>query len=145
MSAHRIDKHPIHLGRNATATVEPEFTGTLDWYVAYGARHAPDGAEGRIVSLFTFDRSWDSWEMHPNGSEVVLCIAGRMTLLQEHADGTRDSVSLAPGEYAINPPGTWHTADISGQATALFITAGMGTQNRPRSDGAVHAGSARCA
>jgi hypothetical protein len=26
----------------------------------------------------------------------------------------------------------WHTADVVGTATALFITAGMGTQNRPR-------------
>ena len=132
MSAHRIDKYPIHLGRNATASVEPEFTGAMEWFMAYGARHEPDGKEGRLVSMYTFDRPWDSWEMHPNGSEVVLCTAGRITLHQEHADGTRDTVTLAPGEYAINPPGTWHTADVVGQATAVFITAGLGTQNRPR-------------
>jgi quercetin dioxygenase-like cupin family protein len=41
-------------------------------------------------------------------------------------------VSLQPGEYAINPPGAWHTADVDGRATALFVTAGMGTQHRPR-------------
>lgn len=132
MSAHAIDKYPIHLGRNATAIVEPEFVGTMDWYLAYGARHQSDGSEGRLVSMFTFDRPWDSWEMHPNGSEVVLCTAGRITLHQEHADGSKDTVALAPGEYAINPPGTWHTADVKGQATALFITAGIGTQIRPR-------------
>lgn len=132
MNAHRMDKHPIHLGRDATAVVEPEFTGTMDWYGGYVARHEADGREGRLVSLFTFDRSWDGWEMHPNGSEVVLCISGQMTLHQEHADGTRNIVTLAPGEYAINPPGTWHTADISDQATAVFITAGLGTQTRSR-------------
>ncbi len=32
----------------------------------------------------------------------------------------------------INPPGVWHTADIADHAQGLFITAGMGTQNRPR-------------
>jgi quercetin dioxygenase-like cupin family protein len=132
MPAHPIEKFPIHLGRNATAIVEPEFTGTMEWYAAYGARHQEDGMEGRIVSMFTFDKPWESWEMHPSGSEVVLCTAGRITLHQEHADGTRSSVVLEPGEYAINPPGTWHTADISGAASAVFITAGMGTQNRPR-------------
>jgi hypothetical protein len=42
------------------------------------------------------------------------------------------TVSLAPGQYAINEPGTWHTADVEGPATALFITAGWGTQHRPR-------------
>jgi hypothetical protein len=40
---------------------------------------------------------------------------------------------LTTGEYAINPPGTWHTADVEGSASAVFITAGMGTQTRPRS------------
>jgi quercetin dioxygenase-like cupin family protein len=132
MTAHRIDKYPIHLGRNATAVAEPEFTGTMDWYFGYVARHESDGLDGRLVSQFAFDRPWDAWEMHPNGSEVVLCTAGRITLHQEHADGTRDTVALAPGEYAINPPGTWHTADVTGEATAVFITAGVGTQHRPR-------------
>jgi hypothetical protein len=37
-----------------------------------------------------------------------------------------------PGQYAINEPGTWHTADVTGETTALFITAGLGTQHRPR-------------
>jgi hypothetical protein len=55
-----------------------------------------------------------------------------MTLHQEHADGTTATVTLQAGEYAINPPGTWHTADIDGEATGDFITAGMGTQHRPR-------------
>ncbi|HAG37451.1 MAG TPA: cupin, partial [Erythrobacter sp.] len=36
------------------------------------------------------------------------------------------------GEYAINPPGVWHIADIVQEATAIFITAGEGTQHRPR-------------
>ena len=29
-------------------------------------------------------------------------------------------------------PGVWHTADIEGTATALFITAGLGTEHKPR-------------
>lgn len=125
--------HPIHLGTGATAVVEPAFTGTMDWYEAYGARHdAADGAEGRLVAMHTFSESWDSWEVHPVGHEVVLCTAGAMTLHQEHADGTTDTVLLHAGEYAINPPGTWHTADVDGEATAVFITAGYGTEHRPR-------------
>ncbi|HEX8058599.1 MAG TPA: cupin, partial [Novosphingobium sp.] len=47
-------------------------------------------------------------------------------------DGSTASVTLRPGEYAINPPGTWHTADVADQATALFITSGLGTDHRPR-------------
>ncbi len=132
MSAHDLSTRPIHLGRNATSSVEPQFTGSPQWYEDYISRHASDGAEGRLVSLFTFREPWEFWEMHPNGSEVVLCTAGRITLHQQHAGGARDTVTLGPGEYAINPPGTWHTADVEGEATAVFITCGLGTEHRPR-------------
>jgi mannose-6-phosphate isomerase-like protein (cupin superfamily) len=126
-----LETHPLHLGLGATALPQPAFTG-MDWYQAYGERHGADGAEGRLVSMHRFTQSWDSWEMHPLGEEVVLCLSGRITLHQEHADGSTSSATLGPNEYAINPPGTWHTADIDGEATALFITAGMGTEGRPR-------------
>ena len=131
MAGWSLEQQPIHLGLGATAVPQPAFTG-MAWYEDYVARHAADGAEGRLVSLHTFHESWDSWEMHPAGAEVVLCLSGSMTLHQEHADGRCESVTIAAGAYAINPPGTWHTADIAGEATALFITAGLGTQHRPR-------------
>lgn len=124
--------HPIHLGLGATAEIEPAFTGDLAWYEAYIGRHAADGAEGRLVAIHTFQTSWDMWEMHPKGAEVVLCLAGAITLLQERADGGAERILLGPGEYAINPPGVWHTADVAGPATALFVTAGLGTEHRPR-------------
>lgn len=132
MKGKDISTHPIHLGRGATAVAEPLFTGDPGWYQAYGERHVADGNDGRLVSMFTFDKPWDSWEMHPNGSEVVLCTAGRITLHQERADGSRNVATLEPGEYAINEPGTWHTADVERRATAVFITAGLGTTHRPR-------------
>ncbi|HVS75768.1 MAG TPA: cupin domain-containing protein [Steroidobacteraceae bacterium] len=127
-----ITTHPIHLGRGATAVVEPAFTGNLEWYQGYTGRHAADGTEGRLVSMFTFTESWAMWEMHPNGSEVVLCTAGVLTLHQEGPDAVRRTVVLRPGEYAINEPGVWHTADVEGPVTAVFITAGWDTQHRPR-------------
>lgn len=126
-----IGTHPLHLGLGATAIPQPAFTG-MEWYQGYGERHDADGAEGRLVSMYSFSESWDSWEMHPLGDEVVLCLSGQLTLHQEHADGSTDSLTIGPNEYAINPPGCWHTADIEGEATALFITAGMGTEHRPR-------------
>ena len=132
MSATDIYTRPIHLGRNASAEIEPEFTGDPQWYEHYGARHADDGVEGRLVGMYSFTENWDSWEVHPHGSEVVLCVSGSMTLHQEKADGSRASVTLTAGQYAINEPGTWHTADVEEEATALFITAGLGTDHRRR-------------
>ena len=122
----------VHLGLGATAEVQPPFTG-LDWYEGYGERHDGDGAEGRLVSMYSFGESWDSWEMHPAGDEVVLLLTGEAVLHQELADGTTAEVRLAAGEYAVNPPGAWHTMDLmSAEATALFITSGIGTEHRPR-------------
>lgn len=129
--ADSISKHPIHLGLGATAVKEPEFDGTMEWFQGYGQRHDADGAEGRIVMMNTFTESWTMWEMHPEGHEVVLCTAGKITLIQEK-DGNETRVTLEPGQYAINEPGTWHTADIEQSATAVFITAGKGTDHRPR-------------
>ena len=130
MTKNRLSEHSIHLGRGATAIPQPPFTG-MEWYAEYGARHGDDGREGRLVSMHTFDASWDVWEMHPEGSEVVVCTDGTLTLVQE-IDGREVRTDLGPGEYAINAPGVWHTADVSGRVTAIFITAGIGTQHRPR-------------
>ena len=116
---------------NAGASAQPPFTG-MEWYADYGARNAADGVEGRLVSMHTFAQSWDSWEMHPSGHEVVVCTTGEIVLIQEYPDGRTDRVTLRAGEYAINEPGVWHTADVASEATALFITAGEGTEHRPR-------------
>lgn len=126
----KLSTHPVHLGLGATATSEPEFTG-MDWYAAYIERHASDGKEGRLVSMHTFEEPWDVWEMHPNGSEVVVCTRGEVTLVQE-VDGKELRTLLRAGDYAINEPGVWHTADVRESATALFITAGLGTEHRQR-------------
>lgn len=132
MSVRKLEKFPLHLGLGATAIPQPEFSGGTDWYLAYGDRHDGDGAEGRLVAMHRFTENWPSWEMHPAGDEVVVCISGQMVLHQEFPDQRTATVTLGPGEYAINPPGVWHTADIDREATALFITSGLGTEHRMR-------------
>jgi quercetin dioxygenase-like cupin family protein len=81
--------------------------------------------------MHTFSEPWSVWEMHPNGSELVVCTAGEIVLVQE-VDGAERRTRLGPGEYAINAPGVWHTADVASAATALFVTSGRGTQHRQR-------------
>jgi len=126
-----LRRFPIHLGRGGAIRHLPEFTGAPAWYEEYGAAVAGDGADGRLVSLHSFSAPWDSWEMHPSGEELVVCVRGRITLHQER-DGGTSTVDLEEGDAVVNPPGIWHTADVAGSATALFITAGLGTQVRPR-------------
>jgi mannose-6-phosphate isomerase-like protein (cupin superfamily) len=130
-AARSLRTYPIHLGLDARAEAQPAFTG-MEWYEAYVQRNAADGSEGRLVSYYDFSENWDGWEMHPEGDEVVVCTHGTITLIQEERDGSHHSVTLNAGDYAINPRGVWHTADVAGPASALFITSGMDTQHRPR-------------
>ena len=132
MTGKSLFDFPIHLGLGARAVEEPQFTGDMSWYQAYGERHSDDLDEGRLVAMSRFEAPWTSWEMHPAGDEVVCCLQGQMTLHQELPDGTKRSHELGPGEYTINPPGVWHTADTDGPVVALFITVGKDTTHRPR-------------
>lgn len=128
MTAFDLHARPVHLGLGATAEICDPFDGTMDWYMRYGAAHGGDGAEGRLVAVHTFDGDWSTWEVHPKGAELVYVIDGAMTLVQRTDDGDVE-VPMRAGQAAINPPGVWHTAKVTGQCTALFITAGEGTLN----------------
>lgn len=123
----------VHLGLGGMTVPLPTHTGGMEWYDDYGSAHAEDGLEGRLVSMHTFTESWDSWEMHPNGTELVLCTAGSVLLTQEDPDGAVGSVVISTGQAVINQPGVWHTADIvDGPVTMVFVTVGEGTEMRPR-------------
>ena len=126
-----LSRFTAHLGLGATVERLDEFDGTPEWYERYGSTHADDGVEGRLVSLHTFAEDWTTWEMHPNGAELVVCVDGSMTLHQE-VDETVRTVVLPAGQAIVNPPGVWHTADVDGRATGLFVAAGLGTAVRPR-------------
>ena len=54
MTGTDLFRNPVHLGLGACAVIQPDFAGDMDWYAAYGARHAADGAEGRLVALHSF-------------------------------------------------------------------------------------------
>jgi uncharacterized cupin superfamily protein len=76
------------------------------------------------------DATWDSWERHPGGEEVVVLLSGRVDLVQE-LGGAEHVVELRPGQAVINPTGVWHTARVHEPGMALFITPGRGTEAKP--------------
>ncbi|MBE9182103.1 cupin domain-containing protein [Oculatella sp. LEGE 06141] len=87
----------------------------------------------RLVSYFTFEQDWDTWEMHPTGEEFVCLLSGQVELILEQG-GVEHTVQLStPGCYVLVPRGTWHTARVQIPSSMLFITPGEGTQNRPLS------------
>lgn len=103
----------------------------MTWYEDYEEECGGDGAEGRLVMMFTFWESSSTWEIHPLGEELVVCTIGSLVLHQEIGGAVR-STTIYGGEAMINPPGIWHTIDVDTPATAPFITPGVGTEVRPR-------------
>jgi hypothetical protein len=128
-----LGEEPMHLGLNATTRSLSKITG-MDWYQQYESDTASDGKEGRLVSMHEFSKPWNEWEMHPFGEEAVICVAGEIFLHQDlDGDGANICTTvLQAGQYAVNPKGIWHTADVSAPCSCIFITPGQGTQNRPR-------------
>ncbi len=120
----------VHLGLGVTATPLPDFTWTPEYLAGYQERFATDGTEGRLVCVVAQNETWDSWERHPGGEEVVVLLTGRVDLVQE-LDGHEHVVELRPGQAVINPAGVWHTARVHEPGVALFITPGRGTEAKP--------------
>jgi uncharacterized cupin superfamily protein len=119
----------VHLGLGAKATALPDFTWTPEFLGAYAERFAPDGDEGRLVCITAQSATWDYWERHPAGEELVLLISGRVDVVQER-DGGEHVVELHAGEAMVNPANVWHTARVHEPGQALFITPGRGTEHR---------------
>jgi mannose-6-phosphate isomerase-like protein (cupin superfamily) len=122
---------PVHLSLGSRALAVHGFDWDASVLEAYTAAVADDGAEGRLVMVFEGGRSWDAWERHPAGDEVVICLSGRMTVIQD-VDGQSEPVDLGPCQAMINPAGVWHTADVHEPVRFMTITPGPGTEHRPR-------------
>ena len=86
---------------------------------------------GRLVSMIDSATDWDSWERHPHGAEFILQLSGELELILDE-DGKETSILLRQQDFAIVPPGVWHTANVPEPGAALYITPGEGTQNRTR-------------
>jgi quercetin dioxygenase-like cupin family protein len=120
----------VHLGRGSTATPLPDFEWSTEYVEAYRSRFAGDAGEGRLVCVVAQDATWDGWERHPAGEELVYLLSGRIDVVQE-IDGAERVVALRPGDAMINPANVWHTARVHEPGVALFVTPGEGTEHRP--------------
>ena len=82
-----------------------------------------------LIALFEFQEDWPSWEIHPNGDEVVVLLSGSATFVVKLDDDKREVRLSRPGDSVIVPRGAWHTARIDVPTKLLFITPGEGTLN----------------
>ncbi|MBI4852108.1 MAG: cupin [Acidobacteria bacterium] len=84
-----------------------------------------------LVSCISFDKDWPTWEIHPEGDEIVYLLSGRAEILLEKENVIETLEVNKPSLYIIIPKNTWHTAKIHTPTTMIFITPGQNTQNRP--------------
>ncbi len=121
----------VHLGLGASATPVPDFEWNPEFLEAYAKRFASDGDDGRLVCITPQSASWNVWERHPAGEELVVLLSGRSDFIQE-IDGAEQRIELEPGQAFVNPTDVWHTSDVHEPGEALFVTPGRGTEHRPR-------------
>ena len=85
-----------------------------------------------LRGLFVRDHLTD-----PPASQHIHCVsyapARRHACASNLMDPAEKTVELRePGAFVVVPRGTWHTATVHAPSAGLFITAGEGTQHRPR-------------
>jgi mannose-6-phosphate isomerase-like protein (cupin superfamily) len=96
-----------------------------------GIRRLMASPQGRLLAALPLRADWTNWEMHPAGDEILFLLEGHATFILELADGVKETI-LSAGRLLVVPQGVWHTANVSQPGSMLAITAGQGTQHRPR-------------
>ncbi len=121
--------YAVIAGTSATTT-----PGGDAFWQALACGPAPAGSDrGWLVGSYPMKDSWDEWEMHPNGDELVVLLSGALELVFDRADG-HVRVPLTPGRAVVVPAGVWHTAIVERPSVALHVTYGQDTVHRPLAD-----------
>lgn len=121
----------LHLD-GASAPAVPGGSVFWDQLISGGGteRHEAIRGGGWLVAAVDYAATWPTWEMHPNGDEVVSCLAGVIDMRLELEAGD-EVVRLTTGQTVVVPAGVWHTATVIEPGQCLHITAGRGTEVRP--------------
>jgi len=93
-----------------------------------------DFAGRSLISCFSFDADWPTWEVHPAGDEFVYLLEGDAEMVLAHPEGDEIVRLTEPGTFVIVPKNTWHTARIHAPTRMLFVTPGEGTVNAEQPD-----------
>lgn len=87
-----------------------------------------------LISSFSFDDDWPTWEIHPAGDEIVCLLSGRARMILASPDGDVSIMLDEPGTFVVVPRNTWHTAKVDTPTSMLFFTPGEGTINAEQPD-----------
>lgn len=86
--------------------------------------------DGRLIMAAAMTEDMTHWEIHPAGDEILLLLAGRMTVVLE-SDGGDEETTLQAGEAFVVPQGRWHRIEVIEPGELVFMTPGEGTEHKP--------------
>ncbi len=90
---------------------------------------------GRVIGMSRpaepADLHPDSWEMHPEGDELLHLLGGAIDLVLDEPDGEQ-RIRLEGGQSCIVARGTWHCLLLREPSILMFVTPAGGTRMRPR-------------
>ena len=103
ISKYNIEDNFVVLDANKNATIEINDSAL---YERLGNNYL--GFKNcELISCHEFSQDWDTWEIHPNGDEVVILLHGQVKFVFED----NSEIELTEiGEYVIVPKNIWHTA-----------------------------------
>ncbi len=115
----------VHLAEDGAAheLAAATFWETADEPVGSGAD------KSWLVTEFAFTADWPTWEMHPQGDELVYLLAGAIDLHLEQDDGLK-VIAIDGSGAVVVPRGVWHTAKVRAPSRMLHVTRGAGTLTR---------------
>lgn len=122
----KYDLETTYLGLDGKGRVTPLPVGPDFWRTI---ETNPD-AGGTLVTVGGGEGDWNHWEMHPVGDEVLVLLAGSLSIVFE-CEGDDLMTDMQPGATLIVPAGTWHRAIDQHGVRMLFMTYGEGTQHKP--------------
>jgi mannose-6-phosphate isomerase-like protein (cupin superfamily) len=84
-------------------------------------KDSPVLTAGQILSVFTYSKTWDYQERHPDGEELAIVLEGSVDFLLDDGAGEW-AVRMESGAGYVVPAGTWHRVAPRASSTLLFIT-----------------------
>ena len=99
-----------------------------DGYLDLG-EHRSTVANRVGVIRVTQARGAGAWERHDHGDEVLILLAGAVTMTLRDADGRTEDHAMSNGDVLIIPRGVAHHATLhTAEVQVLFVTPRTGTR-----------------
>lgn len=106
INVYDFESNFVRLTKNSLA--EP-LQVNKDFYKNLQSGNLGDFSEERLVSFYTFKNDWETWEIHPNGEEMVILLSGEVEFILKLEENNKIVHLNKPNTFLIVPKGIWHS------------------------------------